>query len=88
MGVVWVVSNGLVRLARLSVTVSPLWEQLVRLGISRAIGCNVTKIRPEQRGHKALLRRGRTYKRFQYTLLVLAAAAAGITAVAAITLAP
>ncbi|WP_166787050.1 MULTISPECIES: hypothetical protein [Cryobacterium] len=46
----------------------------------------MTKIRPEQMGHKVLLRRGRSYKRLQYAFLFVAAAAAGIAGFAAITM--
>ncbi|MDJ0324447.1 hypothetical protein QMG61_11820 [Cryobacterium sp. PH31-AA6] len=43
----------------------------------------MSKIRPEQRGHKALLRRGRSTKGLQYGFLAVAAiAAAGIGYVA------
>ena len=46
----------------------------------------MTKIRPEQMGHRALLQRGRSYKRLQYAFLFVAAAAAGIAGFAAITM--
>ncbi|WP_166784930.1 hypothetical protein [Cryobacterium sp. TMT2-42-4] len=46
----------------------------------------MTRIRPEQMGHKALLRRGRSHKRLQYAFLFVAAAAAGIAGFAAITM--
>ena len=48
----------------------------------------VRKIRPEQMGHKALLRRGRSHKRLQYAFLVVATAAAGIAGLAAMTMTP
>jgi hypothetical protein len=53
---------------------------------TRVISWNVTKIRPEQMGHKALLRRGRSHKRLQYAFLVVAATAAAISGYAAITM--
>lgn len=46
----------------------------------------MTKIRPEQMGHKALLRRGRSHKRLQYAFLVVAATAAAVSGYAAITM--
>ncbi|WP_165787973.1 MULTISPECIES: hypothetical protein [Cryobacterium] len=46
----------------------------------------MTKIRPEQMGHKALLRRGRSHKGLQYAFLGFAAAAAAIVGFAAIAM--
>ena len=43
----------------------------------------VTKIRPEQMGHKALLRRGRSTKGLQYAFLAVAAVSAGVIGYAA-----
>ena len=59
---------------------------MVLLATPNAISCSVTKIRPEQMGHKALLRRGRSHKRIQYAFLIVAAAAAGISGYAAFTM--
>jgi hypothetical protein len=46
----------------------------------------MTRIRPEQMGHKTLLRRGRSLKWLQYTLLIVAAIAAAVAGYAALTL--
>lgn len=46
----------------------------------------MVKIRPEQMGHKALLRRGRSARRLQYTFLITAAVAAAATCFAAFTM--
>lgn len=46
----------------------------------------MTKIRPEQRGHQALLRRGRSRKWLQYSFLLVAAASAGVVGWAALTM--
>ncbi|WP_166789754.1 hypothetical protein [Cryobacterium fucosi] len=46
----------------------------------------MSKIRPEQMGHKALLRRGRSTKGLQYALLAVAAIAASVIGHAALTL--
>ncbi|WP_166789145.1 hypothetical protein [Cryobacterium sp. TmT2-59] len=46
----------------------------------------MSKIRPEQMGHKALLRRGRSTKGLQYAVLALATIAAGGIGYAALTL--
>jgi hypothetical protein len=45
----------------------------------------MTKIRPEQMGHRSLLRRGRSTKPLQYTILVIAAGAAGAACLFALT---
>ena len=46
----------------------------------------MSKIRPEQMGHKALLRRGRSTRGLQYTLLAVAAIAAGGIGYVALTM--
>jgi hypothetical protein len=46
----------------------------------------MARIRPEQMGHKSLLRRGRTHKKLQYVLLAVSVAAAGIAGFAAIAM--
>ena len=46
----------------------------------------MTKIRPEQMGHKALLRRGRSTKGLQYAFLAVAAISAGAIGYAALTI--
>ncbi|WP_166805212.1 hypothetical protein [Cryobacterium sp. TMT2-4] len=43
----------------------------------------MTKFRPEQMGHKALLRRGRSSKGLQYAFLAVAAVSAGVIGYAA-----
>ncbi|WP_158252169.1 hypothetical protein [Cryobacterium sp. M23] len=43
----------------------------------------MTKIRPEQMGHKALLRRGRSTKGLQYAFLAVAAVSASVIGYAA-----
>ena len=43
----------------------------------------VSKIRPEQMGHKAFLRRGRSTKGLQYAFLSVAAVSAGVIGYAA-----
>ena len=46
----------------------------------------MTKIRPEQMGHKAILRRGRSLKWLQYSFLALCACAAGFGGYAALAM--
>lgn len=46
----------------------------------------MSRIRPEQMGHKSLLRRGRNTKPLQYTLLAIAAGVAGAACFFALTL--
>ncbi|WP_166785066.1 hypothetical protein [Cryobacterium sp. Hz7] len=46
----------------------------------------MNKIRPEQMGHKALLRRGRSTKGLQYALLAVAAITAGGIGYAALSI--
>jgi hypothetical protein len=46
----------------------------------------MSKIRPEQMGHKALLRRGRSTKGLQYALLAVAVIAAGGIGYAALSI--
>ena len=46
----------------------------------------MTKIRPEQMGHKAILRRGRNRKWLHYSLLTLCAGAAGFGVFAAVAM--
>ena len=46
----------------------------------------MSKIRPEQMGHKALLRRGRSTKGLQFALLAVAAVAATGVGYVALTL--
>ncbi|WP_166805486.1 hypothetical protein [Cryobacterium sp. Hb1] len=45
----------------------------------------MTKIRPEQIGHRSLLRRGRSTKPLQYTFLAVAAGVAGVACFLALT---
>ncbi|MBG6058651.1 hypothetical protein RCH16_002300 [Cryobacterium sp. MP_M5] len=45
----------------------------------------MSKIRPEQMGHKALLRRGRSTKWMQYTLLAVAGSGAAVACVVALS---
>jgi hypothetical protein len=46
----------------------------------------MTKIRPEQMSHRKFLRRGRSTRRLQVALLVLAIIAAGVGAWASLTI--